>query len=75
MSKDKKYQYPFKIYFKGHDVQQPDHIFDFGVEYTEKEISTKLFQHGYKEFAGDVKYTYDEVDEMLVPDFTSQKHG
>lgn len=75
MSNDKKYQYPFKIYFKGHQIEQPDHIFDDGVEYSEKEIGTAMFQHGYKEFAGDVKWTYDKDDEMLIPNFTSQRHG
>lgn len=72
---EKKYKYPFKIYFKGHDIQQPDHIFEFGVDYTEKQISEAMFKHGYKEFAGNVQYTYDKEDEMLIPNFTSQKHG
>lgn len=72
---NKKYMYPFKIYFKGNHVEQPDHIFDDGVEYTEKEISAAMFKHGYKEFAGTVTYGYDEEDDMLIPNFSSQKHG
>ncbi len=75
MSKDKKYPYPFKIYVKMGETIQPDHIFDFGKEYTEKEICNLLFKHGFKEFAGNVTFMYDEIDEILVANFTSQKHG
>lgn len=67
--------YPFRLYFKGCDIQEPDHIFEFDKSYTTKEITTMLFKAGYKEFAGKVNLTYDEDDNMLVPEFTSQRHG
>ncbi len=72
---EQKYQYPFKIYFKGHDVQQPDHIFEYETEYTAKQICELMFKHGYKEFAGDISFEYDEEDELLIPNFKSQRHG
>ncbi len=76
MSNEKKYQYPFKIYVKMGEHIQPNHIFgEYGTWYTEKEICNLLFQHGMLEFAGNVTFTYDEQDEMLIPNFKSQKHG
>lgn len=73
--KNPKYKYPFRIYFKGCDIQEPDHIFETDKEYTAKEITSRLFKAGYKEFAGEVKVNYDKEDNMIVPEFTSQRHG
>jgi hypothetical protein len=70
-----KYKYPFRIYFKGCDIQEPDHIFETDAFYTAKEIVSRLFKAGYKEFAGAVKVNYDSQDNMIIPEFTSQRHG
>ncbi len=74
-SNNPSYKYPFKIYFKGCDVRQPDHIFDVDHQYTIKEICELMFKHGFKEYAGNVKLVYDKGENMFVPDFTSQRHG
>lgn len=74
-AKNPKYKYPFRIYFKGCDIQEPDHIFETEKEYTAKEIVSALFKAGYKEFSGNVNLQYDSSDNMMIPEFTSQKHG
>ncbi len=69
------YTFPFKIYFKGCDVRQLDHIFGENHQYTVKEICELMFKHGYKEYAGEVKLVYEKEENMFVPDFSSQRHG
>ncbi len=69
------WEYPFRIYAKGGDYIQPDHVFEEGVEYTAKEIVTEMLKHGFYEFAGDVKFEYKKEENILIPNFTSQKHG
>lgn len=74
-SENPSYKFPFKIYFKGCDVRQCDHIFEVDHQYTIKEICELMFRHGFKEFAGEVKLKYEEEENIFVPDFTSQRHG
>ncbi len=78
-AKDKKdnpsHVYPFKFYFKGHDIRELDHIFEKGKSYTAKEICSLMFKHGYREFAGKVSLEYDKEENMIIPNFTSQLHG
>lgn len=74
-SKHPVYKYPFRIYFKGNDIQEPDHIFELGTEYSDKDIIQRMFKNGYKEFSGNVKINYDQEDNMIIPEFASQKHG
>ncbi len=69
------YTFPFKIYFKGCDIRQLDHIFKENHQYTIKEICELMFRHGYKEYAGEVKLVYEQEENMFVPDFSSQRHG
>ncbi len=64
----KKYKYPFKMYF-GHEYRDVSHIFIPGTEYTEKEITYALIEHGFKEFkfAKEVNYEYFEDENCLFP--------
>lgn len=73
--KNPKYKFPFNIYFKGHDIQEPSHLFNQDQEYTEKEIINIMFKAGYKEFSGKIKLAYDGDENMLIPEFESQRHG
>lgn len=74
-AKNPAYKFPFRIYFKGNDIQEPDHIFNIDQEYSDKEIIKLMFKAGYKEFSGEIKINYDASDNMIIPEFTSQRHG
>lgn len=72
--KPKSYKYPFTLHFAGHNVET-DHIFKEDKEYTPAEITKKMLEHQYYEFAGSVTYTYIEKDNVLIPIFQQYKKG
>lgn len=72
--KPKSYKYPFILHFAGHNVET-DHIFKADKEYTPAEITKKMLEHQYYEFAGSVTYTYIEKDNVLIPIFQQYKKG
>ena len=72
--KPTKYKYPFKLHFAGHDVET-DHIFENEKEYTPEEITKKMLEHQFYEFAGSVNYTYLEKENVLIPIFQQYKKG
>lgn len=72
--KSKQYKYPFEIYLA---AQRPsiDHIFEEEKEYTEKEITKAMLDHGFYEFAGSVTYDFRENENVLIPIFQQHKKG
>lgn len=72
--KETKYKYPFTIHFAGHNIET-DHIFEEGKEYTEQEITKRMLEHQYYEFAGSVSYTYMKDENVLLPIFQQYKKG
>lgn len=64
----KKYKYPFKMYF-GHEYRDVSHIFVPDKEYSEKEITDALIEHGFKEFkfAKEINYEYFADENCLFP--------
>lgn len=72
--KPKKYKYPFKLHFAGRNIET-DHIFENDKEYKPEDITKKMLEHQYYEFAGSVSYTYIEKDNVLIPIFQQYKKG
>lgn len=72
--KEKAYTYPFILHFAGKNIEI-DHIFEPEKKYTEKEITKKMLEHQYYEFAGDVSYTWLKEDNVLLPIFRQYKKG
>ncbi len=73
-AKPKTYKYPFILHFAGQNIET-DHIFENGKEYEESEITKKMLEHQYYEFAGSVSYTFMEKENVLLPIFQQFKKG
>lgn len=69
-----KYKYPFILHLAGRNIET-DHIFEEGKEYTEAEITTKMREHQYYDFAGSVKFEYIKEENVLLPIFQQHKKG
>ena len=55
----KKYKYPFLMYF-GHEYRDVTGVFEEGKEYTEKQLTKTLVEHGFKDFkyAQEIQWEY-----------------
>lgn len=73
-AKPKTYKYPFILHFAGQNIET-DHIFENGKEYEESEITKKMLEHQYYEFAGSVSYTFMKKENVLLPIFQQFKKG
>lgn len=71
---EKKYKYPFEIYLAA-EKRDVSYIFENDKEYTDTEITKKMLEHGFYEFAGSVTYDFMEKDNVLVPIFQQHKKG
>ena len=69
-----KYKYPFKLHFAGHNIET-DHIFENEKEYSPEEITKKMLEHQFYEFAGSVRYSYMDEENVLIPIFQQYKKG
>lgn len=69
-----KYQYPFRIYLAAQYLDI-DRIFEEEKEYSEKEITDAMLNHGFYEFAGNVTYDFRKNDNVLIPIFQQHKKG
>ncbi len=74
--KAKKYKYPFLMYF-GHEYRDVSGVFEEGKEYTEKQLTKTLVDHGYKDFkyAQEVQWEYFEDENCLYPKFKLGNRG
>lgn len=70
----KEYKYPFEIYLAA-EKRDVSYIFADGQVYTEDQITKAMLEHGFYEFAGNVKYDYIKDDNVLVPVFQQHKKG
>lgn len=72
----KKYKYPFQMYF-GHEYRDVSGVFEEGKEYTEKQLTKILIEHGYKEFkyAQEIQWEYFEDENCLFPKFKLGNRG
>lgn len=69
-----KYKYPFILHFAGHNIET-DHIFENEKAYTSEEIRTKMLEHQYYEFSGEVDFKYLTKENVLLPIFQQHKKG
>lgn len=74
--KAKKYKYPFLMYF-GHEYRDVSGVFEEGKEYTEKQLTKTLVDHGYKDFkyAQEIQWEYFEDENCLYPKFKLGNRG
>ncbi len=74
--KAKKYKYPFLMYF-GHEYRDVTGVFEEGKEYTEKQLTKALVDHGYKDFkyAQEIQWEYFEDENCLFPKFKLGNRG
>lgn len=72
----KKYKYPFLMYF-GHEYRDVTGVFEEGKEYTEKQLTKALIDHGFKDFkyAQEVQWEYFEDENCLYPKFKLGNRG
>lgn len=70
----KSYTYPFEVYLAA-EKRDVSYIFAEGQVYTEDQITKAMLEHGFYEFAGNVKYDYIQDDNVLVPVFQQHKKG
>lgn len=72
----KKYKYPFLMYF-GHEYRDVTGVFEEGKEYTEKQLTKALIEHGFKDFkyAQEVQWEYFEDENCLYPKFKLGNRG
>lgn len=71
-STEKTHKYPFGVYSEGRLIDVSSYGFVDGQDYTEKEITDIMLQHRHYEFAGTMKYSYIEDDNVLV--VTGKQH-
>lgn len=70
----KSYLYPFVMHISAQNIDV-SHIFEEGKEYSEKEITKMMLEHGFYNFSGNVTYDFIESDNVLVPIFQYHKKG
>lgn len=72
----KKYKYPFLMYF-GHEYRDVTGVFEDGREYTEKQLTKALVEHGFKDFkyAQEIQWEYFEDENCLYPKFKLGNRG
>lgn len=70
----KSYLYPFVMHISAQNIDV-SHIFEDGKEYSEKEITKMMLEHGFYNFSGNVTYDFIESDNVLVPIFQYHKKG
>lgn len=72
----KKYKYPFLMYF-GHEYRDVTGVFEEGKEYTEKQLTKALIDHGFKDFkyAQEVQWEYFDDENCLYPKFKLGNRG
>lgn len=69
-----KYRYPFILHYAAQNIDVSN-IFEDGREYTADEITKKMLEHQFYEFAGKVNYDYRADDNVLIPIFQQPKKG
>lgn len=69
-----KYRYPFILHYAAQNLNVSN-IFEDGHEYTADEITKKMLEHQFYEFAGKVSYDYRADDNVLIPIFQQPKKG
>lgn len=69
-----KYRYPFILHYAAQNLDV-DHIFEEGREYTAEEITKRMLEHQFYEFAGKVNYDFRVDDNVLIPIFQQPKKG
>ncbi|MFR5598914.1 MAG: hypothetical protein ACLTJB_04295 [Holdemania filiformis] len=69
-----KYRYPFILHYAAQNLDV-DHIFEEGREYTAEEITKRMLEHQFYEFAGKVVYDYRSEENVLIPIFQQPKKG
>ena len=74
LSETTKYRYPFTLHYAAQNLNV-SHIFEEGHEYSEDEITKKMLEHQFYEFAGKVTYDFRENDNVLIPVFKQPKKG
>lgn len=75
-AKQPKYKYPFLMYF-GHEYRDVTGVFEEGKEYTGKQLTKTLVEHGFKDFkyAQEVQWEYFEDENCLYPKFKLGNRG
>ena len=69
-----KYRYPFILHYAAQNLDV-SHVFEDGHEYSAEEITKKMLEHQFYEFAGKVSYDFRADDNVLVPIFQQPKKG
>lgn len=75
-AKAKKYKFPFLMYF-GHEYRDVTGVFEEGKEYSEKQLTKTLIDHGFKDFkyAQEIQWEYFEDENCLYPKFKLGNRG
>lgn len=73
-AKNPKYKYPFIIHLAGRNLET-DHIFEENKEYDAESIKTKMLEHQYYDFSGQVSFDYIKNENVLLPIFQQHKKG
>ncbi|WP_279194122.1 hypothetical protein, partial [Holdemania massiliensis] len=69
-----KYRYPFILHYAAQNLDV-SHVFEDGHEYSAEEITKKMLEHQFYEFAGKVSYDFRADDNVLIPIFQQPKKG